>query len=84
VSQKTSIQSATLDEYKQLAQLRLVEAKCLFLQGYNDGAYYLVGYAIECVLKAILINTLLNRRAYPDYGFKPEKFYTHDLESCSL
>jgi HEPN domain-containing protein len=38
--------------FEQLAEMRLVEARLLLENGFPSGAYYLAGYAIECVLKA--------------------------------
>jgi HEPN domain-containing protein len=38
--------------FEQLAEMRLVEARLLLANGFPSGAYYLAGYAIECVLKA--------------------------------
>ena len=35
-------------DLKQLAQLRLREAKALLDGGHAPGAYYLAGYAVEC------------------------------------
>lgn len=37
-----------------LARLRLAEAKVLFDNRRYEGAYYLLGYAIECALKAYI------------------------------
>jgi uncharacterized protein (UPF0332 family) len=37
-----------------LAEKRLSEAKLLLDNGHYDGAYYLAGYAVECVLKACI------------------------------
>jgi HEPN domain-containing protein len=61
-----------------LAKIRLREAKVLFDNRCYQGAYYLLGYAVECALKACIAKQ--TRR----YDFPPErKFvddsYTHDL-----
>ena len=64
-------------DFKQLAELRLTEAKALFATGHPDGAYYLAGYAVECALKACIAK----RTQLHDF---PEKklvndSHTHDL-----
>ena len=41
-------------EFRELATLRLAEAKALLDAGLPDGAYYLAGYAVECGLKACI------------------------------
>jgi len=42
----------TRRDLRDLALIRLKEAKVLLRNGYYDGAYYLSGYCIECALKA--------------------------------
>lgn len=44
----------SIQEIKDLAELRLKEAHALLASGYPDGAYYLGGYALELALKAIV------------------------------
>ncbi|MEP6819489.1 MAG: HEPN domain-containing protein [bacterium] len=41
-------------DFQQLAELRLKEAEVLLSQGCFDGAYYLLGYVVECALKACI------------------------------
>jgi len=41
-------------DFQQLAELRVKEAEVLLNEGYFDGAYYLLGYAVECALKACI------------------------------
>jgi hypothetical protein len=41
-----------------LAEIKLKEADCLFTNGFFDGAYYLGGYAVELLLKAMVCKTL--------------------------
>jgi HEPN domain-containing protein len=41
-------------ELRQLAETRLAEAQILLRAGMWSGAYYLVGYAVECGLKACI------------------------------
>ena len=42
-----------------LARSRLTEAKALLSASHGDGAYYLVGYAVECGLKACIAQALV-------------------------
>jgi hypothetical protein len=41
-----------------LAEMKLKEADCLFKNSFFDGAYYLGGYAVELLLKAMVCKTL--------------------------
>ena len=41
-------------DLQQLASLRLAEAQALLAAAHFAGAYYLVGYAIECAIKACI------------------------------
>jgi HEPN domain-containing protein len=66
-------------ELKDLAILRLEEARKLFADGYYDGACYLGGYCIELALKAAIC-TLLNLVDYPPSGDISKAFRTHKLE----
>ena len=38
------------DDFKQIARIRLKEAKTLFSNGNYDGAYYLCGYVVARAL----------------------------------
>jgi HEPN domain-containing protein len=42
------------EDFQQLAESRLKEARALLTAELPDGAYYLAGYAIECALKACI------------------------------
>jgi len=61
-----------------LSDLRVKEATALFDQGLFDGAYYLLGYAMECALKSCIA------RQFRKYDFPDKKLvldsYTHELE----
>ena len=61
-----------------LSDLRVKEARALFDQGLFDGAYYLLGYAMECALKSCIA------RQFRQYDFPDKKLvldsYTHELE----
>jgi HEPN domain-containing protein len=65
-------------DFQRLAAVRLRDARVLLENGSYDGAYYLVGYAVECALKACIAK--LTRR----YDFHPhwnvvKDAYTHDF-----
>jgi HEPN domain len=40
--------------FQELAELRVKEAEVLLSQKFFDGAYYLLGYAVECAFKACI------------------------------
>jgi len=63
--------------FQQLAELRLAEARLLLVNGLPSGAYYLAGYAIECVLKAIIAAQFLADEI-PDRRLV-ERVHVHDL-----
>jgi HEPN domain-containing protein len=65
-------------ELQDLSELRLREARSLFMAGLPDGAYYLAGYSVECALKACIAK----RTKEHDFPEKPElvrKLYVHKL-----
>jgi hypothetical protein len=68
-------------DFRTLADMRAREAKCLLDASEWSGAYYLVGYAVECGLKACLTKDLL---AYhmPDKE-TISKGFTHDIGSLA-
>jgi len=61
-----------------VSRLRVKEARLLLDNGYFSGAYYLLGYAIECALKAC-ITKQIKRYDFPDRKLVNDS-YTHDLE----
>jgi HEPN domain-containing protein len=65
------------DDFRELARIRLKEAKVLLDNGCHEGAYYLCGYTVECGLKACVAK-LTKRYDFPDKNFAQEVF-THDL-----
>lgn len=79
MAKQPGIQSATRTEFRQLATLRLADAKALQAAAQWAGAYYLVGYAIESALKACLIKKFVEKESWPSSDFKAIEFYTHDL-----
>ena len=65
-------------DFQQLAELRLYEAKMLIDGDCYPGAYYLIGYAVECALKAC-ISKQTKEHDFPLKG--SDKLYTHDLNN---
>jgi len=65
-------------EFLDLAEERLREAKCLLDAGLWSGAYYLSGYAVEFCLKAIIARRFV-AEDIPDPK-NVQKIWTHDLE----
>jgi HEPN domain-containing protein len=65
-------------DLQRLFRLRVSEARALLKQGYYSGAYYLLGYAVECALKAC-ITKQIKRYDFPDRKLVIDS-YTHDLE----
>jgi HEPN domain-containing protein len=66
-------------DFRQIARIRLEEAKILLDNGKFDGAYYLSGYVIECALKACICKKT-NRYDFPPDRKSVEECYNHDLE----
>ncbi len=66
-------------EFRELALLRLAEAKALLDAGFPDGAYYLAGYTVECALKACIAGQTRLHDFPPDPRTVTD-MYTHDLE----
>jgi len=44
--------------FYRVAFQRLEESQVLFGAGYNIGCVYLAGYAVECILKSLILNSL--------------------------
>ena len=65
-------------ELQQLSRLRVADAKILLDNGRHLGAYYLLGYAVECALKACIAKQT-RRYDFPDRKLVNDS-YTHDLE----
>ncbi|MFN2507435.1 MAG: DNA-binding protein [Chthoniobacterales bacterium] len=66
------------DDLKTLSGLRVEEAKCLFQNGFHCGAYYLVGYAVECAFKAAIARQV-RQHDFPEKKLVNDS-YTHDLK----
>ena len=66
------------DDLQRIARLRVKEAKVLLENGYFSGAYYLLGYAVECALKACIAKQI-KRYDFPDRKLINDS-YSHELE----
>jgi HEPN domain-containing protein len=65
-------------DFQKITTLRVQESRALMAAGYYHGAYYLIGYAVECALKACVAKKV-RRCDFPDKKFT-NKIYTHNLE----
>lgn len=65
-------------ELQRISRLRVEEAKVLLDNGYFSGAYYILGYSVECALKACIARQI-RRYDIPDRKLINDS-YTHDLE----
>jgi HEPN domain-containing protein len=63
---------------QRIAFLRVQEASALLDAGFYAGAYYLIGYAVECALKACIAKQV-KQYDFPDKKLANEAF-THDLK----
>lgn len=64
--------------FQKVSKLRVREAKVLLNAGYYEGAYYLLGYAVECALKACIAKQF-TRHDIPNKALVNE-VYSHNLE----
>lgn len=58
--------------------MRRLEARVLLDAGLPAGAYYLLGYSVECAIKACIAKAT-NRHEFPDFR-RVRKSYSHNLE----
>jgi HEPN domain-containing protein len=65
--------------FQELTKVRVREARTLLEAHHYPGAYYLIGYAVECALKAC-VSKQVKRYDFPDKKFA-DKVYTHSLEA---
>lgn len=65
-------------DFQRLAELRLIEGKALLDVGHYAGAYYLLGYAVECALKACIAKRT-NLYDFPPKRNVVDEIYSHDL-----
>jgi HEPN domain-containing protein len=66
------------NDFQQLADIRAKEAKVLLDNQCFDGAYYLLGYAVECALKSC-ISKQFKEHDFPDLQTVRDS-YTHSLQ----
>jgi len=64
-------------DLQQPSKMRTAEGKCLLDAGRFAGSYYLMGYSVECALKAVVARRC-RRYEFPDKGFVTS-CHTHDL-----
>lgn len=64
-------------DLQRLTRIRLREARVLLNNRHYEGAYYLLGYAVECAFKARIARQT-RRYDFPDLKFVRD-IYTHDL-----
>ena len=60
-----------------ISRMRQREAKVLLTARHFPGAYYLIGYSVECALKAAIARQT-NRYDFPDKNFAAQAF-SHEL-----
>ncbi len=65
-------------DFQKLTELRLAEAKVLLDSKRYEGAYYLMGYAVECALKACIDK---QTREYDFPAKDSMDLYVHDLNN---
>lgn len=66
-------------DFQTLSDLRVKEGKALLDKEFWSGAYYLLGYAVECALKACICRHI-RRYDFPDRRTVQDS-YKHNLES---
>jgi hypothetical protein len=72
------VQRVNRTDLQALADLRVREAAVLLDAGLFAGAYYLVGYSLECAFKS-LIAKQIREHDFPDKKLLTES-YTHELQ----
>ena len=65
-------------DLQKLADLRVKEANILLDNECYEGAYYLLGYAVECALKSCIAKQI-KQHDFPDLKLVRDS-YTHDFE----
>lgn len=65
-------------QLQRLAELRLRDAEALLAAGQWEAAYYLLGYCVECALKACVVKQF-RLHEMPDKKLVLD-FYTHELD----
>jgi HEPN domain-containing protein len=64
-------------DFHEIGGLRLLESRTLLAAGFQEGAYYLAGDAVECALKACIARRTREHN-FPDKKLAEES-RTHDL-----
>jgi HEPN domain-containing protein len=64
-------------DLQRLSELRLGDAQVLLEAGHLEGAYYLLGYAVECALKSCIAKRI-REFDFPDKKLANDS-YVHDL-----
>ncbi len=65
-------------DFQKVANVRVKEAKVLINKKCFDGAYYLLGYAVECALKSC-ISKQIRKHDFPEKKLIDDA-YTHELD----
>ena len=66
-------------DLEKLVEIRIKEAKILITAECFEGAYYLLGYAVECALKACIAKKI-RANVFPENDFLKQCF-SHDFNS---
>ena len=68
-------------EFQAMAEERIVDANLLLVGGQWSAAYYLAGYAVECGLKACIVNRVTAAAGiiFEDRKFS-DKCWTHSID----
>jgi hypothetical protein len=67
-------------EFYQAAKQRLADSYLLLDHGRTTGSMYLAGYAVECMLKALVLSALPGRHGAGMIGAWIQRGKGHDLE----
>lgn len=67
-------------DFQEISRIRRREAASLLKAKHYAGAYYLIGYAVECALKACIAKQTM-RYDFPPKKNIVDKYYSHDLEN---
>lgn len=69
-------------DFQRISRIRVEEARALLDNGFYSGSYYILGYAVECALKACIAKQT-RRYDFPDLKTVRDS-YTHNLESLII
>lgn len=65
-------------DLQNISRLRVKEARALINAGYVQGAYYLMGYSVECAIKACIAKQV-SKHDFPELQTVKDS-HIHDLE----